>query len=64
MQHVFVYGTLLFTGIVHGLTGRDFESEPATLVNYQRKLVSNRDYPAIVEAPGERVSGRLLLNVD
>lgn len=64
MQHVFVYGTLLFPEILKGLTGRTFLTRNAELKNYKRMQVSGADYPAIVKAEGEGVKGKLLLNVD
>ncbi len=64
MQHVFVYGSLLFPEIVEGLTGRKFEAQDATLQNYVRRAVKNNDYPAVVPFEGEQVSGKILLNVD
>lgn len=64
MQHVFVYGSLLFPEIVKGLTERKFEAFDATLLNYVRRAVKNNDYPAVIPCDGEQVSGKILLNVD
>ncbi|WP_167610364.1 gamma-glutamylcyclotransferase family protein [Maribellus sediminis] len=64
MQHVFVYGTLLFPEILEGLTGRTFSVQKAELYNFKRLRVAEGDYPAIIAAEGESVSGMLVLNVD
>jgi gamma-glutamylcyclotransferase (GGCT)/AIG2-like uncharacterized protein YtfP len=64
MQHVFVYGTLLFAEILEGLTGRSFETRDAELKNHKRLCVQRGDYPAIIHADGERVEGKLVRNVD
>lgn len=64
MQHVFVYGTLLFPEILEGLTGRSFQTHNAELKNYKRMQVAEGDYPAVVEAEGEYVKGKLVMNVD
>jgi len=64
MQHVFVYGSLLFPEIVKGLTGRSFQTKEAMLNGYHRCAVKDADYPAIVERPGSQVNGKILLNLD
>lgn len=64
MQHVFVYGSLLFPEIVEGLTGHKFETLDATLQNYVRRTVKNCDYPAIIPGKDGQVLGKILLNVD
>jgi len=64
MQHVFVYGTLLFPEVVKGLTGYSFQTIEATLNGYHRCTVKNSDYPAIVKKPGSQVDGKILLNLD
>ena len=64
MQHVFVYGSLLYPDIVTRLTGKTFEIREASLKNYQRRAVKEADYPAVVQNPGSNVAGKLLLNVD
>ena len=64
MPHVFVYGTLLFPEILEGLTGRSFSMQQAELLNFKRLRVAQGDYPAIIAAEGESVSGKLVLNVD
>ncbi len=64
MPHVFVYGTLLFPEILHGLTGRTFNDAKATLQGYKRLRVKFGDYPAIVKAEEANISGKIILNVD
>ena len=64
MQHLFVYGSLLFPEIVKGLTGRTFRSIPAILPGYKRYSVEGADYPAIVKKNDARVEGKLLFDVD
>ena len=64
MQHVFVYGTLLFPEILEGLTGRSFPMQKAELKDFKRRQVLQGDYPAIVEAKGESVTGKLIVNID
>ncbi|WP_340112232.1 gamma-glutamylcyclotransferase family protein [Maribellus mangrovi] len=64
MQHVFVYGTLLFPEILEGLTGRSFETKDAELKNFKRLRVAMGDYPAIVEEESQLVKGKLVLDVD
>ena len=64
MQHVFVYGSLLFPEIVEGLTACKFETHDASIQNYERRTVKNNDYPAIIPKEGGQVLGKILLNVD
>jgi len=64
MQHLFVYGSLLFPEILKGLTGKTFKMVPATLPFFKRHLVKDADYPAIVEDIASEVTGMLLFEVD
>ena len=64
MQHIFVYGSLLFPEIVEGLTGKSFETQKAVLKNFERHAVAGCDYPAILQKKNAEVKGVLLLNVD
>lgn len=64
MQHVFVYGSLLFPEIVEGLTGCKFATQEASLQNYLRCAVKENDYPAIIKKNECHVKGKVLLNVD
>lgn len=64
MQHVFVYGSLLFSEIVSGLTEKSFETKKAVLKDYKRCAIDGCDYPAIIPEKGREVNGVLLMNVD
>ncbi len=64
MSHVFVYGTLLFPEILNGLTGRTFPETEATLPGFKRMRVKYGDYPAVIQAEGGQVHGKLIPNVD
>ena len=64
MQHLFVYGSLLFPELIGKLTGKRFYSVPAILKGYKRFAVKGCDYPAIVAVENSNVEGVLLLNVD
>ncbi|WP_346858847.1 gamma-glutamylcyclotransferase family protein [uncultured Draconibacterium sp.] len=64
MQHIFVYGSLLFNTITEALCGKTIESAEATLANYRRFAVKGADYPAIIPAEGYKVKGKVLLNLD
>ncbi len=64
MQHLFVYGSLLFPELVEKLTGKYFVSVPAVLDGYKRFTVKGCDYPAIIHNKKSNVEGRLILNVD
>jgi gamma-glutamylcyclotransferase (GGCT)/AIG2-like uncharacterized protein YtfP len=64
MQHIFVYGSLLFNAIVEALCDTTIESAEATLENYRRFAVKGADYPAIISAAGYKVKGKVLLNPD
>jgi gamma-glutamylcyclotransferase (GGCT)/AIG2-like uncharacterized protein YtfP len=61
---VFAYGTLAYPHMVRAVTGREFESEPATLPRYEAFLVEGRCYPAAVERRRSRLRGRLYRGVD
>ena len=64
MATLFVYGTLCFPEIVAKLTGKSFQSEPAVLKGFQRMMVKNADYPAIIKNINSEVDGILLSGVD
>ncbi len=64
MQHVFVYGSLLFPEIAEGLCQCSIQTEEAVLKDYKRLAVSGADYPAIIEQNNSKVEGKLLLNLD
>ena len=64
MQHVFVYGTLLFPDILKGLTGNTFEDRDAVLYGFKCLALKDADYPAIIAHAGSSVQGKVLFNVD
>lgn len=64
MQNVFVYGSLLFSDIVSGLTGNSFTSEKAILPHFKRCRVKEADYPAIIENYVTNVQGKILFDVN
>ena len=64
MQHLFVYGSLLFPELVTALTGKSFGYMPAILNGFKRYRIKGCDYPAIVEESGAKVEGYLIENVD
>lgn len=64
MQHLFVYGSLLFPDLVTALTGRRFRFMPAILYGFRRFRVTGCDYPAIIETPGAKVHGHIIQDVD
>jgi gamma-glutamylcyclotransferase (GGCT)/AIG2-like uncharacterized protein YtfP len=64
MQHLFVYGSLLFPELIEKLTGKNFGFLPAVLFGFQRLAVKGSDYPAIVPKVNKKVDGMLVLDVD
>ncbi len=64
MQHLFVYGSLLFPELVKAFTGKNLHYIPVTLAGYKRCRIESCDYPAIFENSGSIVEGALIKNVD
>lgn len=64
MRALFAYGTLLFPPVLHAVVGRVPRSIAATLEGFARRRVAGELFPAIVEAPGERVAGVVYLALD
>ena len=64
MNALFAYGTLLFPPVLRVIAGSVPRSIPATLDGFARRRVAGELFPAIVEAPGERVDGVLYLGLD
>jgi gamma-glutamylcyclotransferase (GGCT)/AIG2-like uncharacterized protein YtfP len=64
MQHVFVYGTLLFPEVVHALTGLSFRHVEGKLLGFKRYALDNAGYPAALPCSGSFVKGKVLLDVD
>jgi len=64
MEHLFVYGSLLFPELVTALTGKSFFYSPFILNGFKRYRVRGCDYPAIVEETESKAEGLLIENVD
>ena len=64
MMNVFVYGSLLFPEIAHGLCGKKLKSEDATLSGYARFALKGADYPVIIKKDNSTVKGKVLLNLN
>lgn len=62
--HAFTYGSLMWADIMARVCGREFASEPASLVGYTRHPVQGQDYPGLRAAPGGLVAGRLYRDID
>jgi gamma-glutamylcyclotransferase (GGCT)/AIG2-like uncharacterized protein YtfP len=64
---LFVYGTLMYPEVVHGLTGMPLAGDAAQLLDYRRYLVRppgrHGRGPIIFADPGGVVEGRLLREV-
>ncbi len=63
-DNVFTYGTLQLASVMQAVTGKSFSSRPAILSEYQRYLIKNRIYPAIVPDKQASTKGTLYFNVD
>ena len=59
MHTFFAYGTLMCPAIMKDVTGLDLRGEPATLKGFQRCLVRDEVFPAILPAPGHSVQGMI-----
>lgn len=64
MDHLFVYGTLMFPEVHESVTGKRFSSIAAVLEDHVRVQVRDAFYPAILESTGDQVQGIVLENVD
>jgi gamma-glutamylcyclotransferase (GGCT)/AIG2-like uncharacterized protein YtfP len=64
MQNIFVYGTLLSSGIIKKLTGKSFKTFAAVLPGYKLYRVKNCDYPAIIQNEGSEINGLIIENVN
>jgi gamma-glutamylcyclotransferase (GGCT)/AIG2-like uncharacterized protein YtfP len=62
-HHLYAYGTLQVGAIFAQIVGRAIEGQPATLTGYACYRISDRVYPAIVEAPGSEVQGVVYLGL-
>lgn len=63
MAHLFSYGSLMWADILARVCGPeiplDAAPQPATLADHVRRPVRGQDYPALVPATGQSVSGML-----
>lgn len=59
MKPFFAYGTLKVESIMHAVTGKNFPSEPATLMEYGCYTLKARPYPGIKPEPGAKTPGLL-----
>ena len=62
--NLFVYGTLMVPAVMQAVTGRLFESVPATLSGYTRYRVKRHVYPGIIPTEFGYVDGLLCRAVD
>lgn len=63
-RHVFTYGSLMFEAVWGRVVAGRYRSCEAWLPDYRRFAIRGETYPAIVQAPGFRVAGRLWLDID
>lgn len=67
MVNVFVYGTLLYDGVIEALLDRRLESKPCVLKGYKRytkEIPGGKSWgPAIIKEAGEVVKGRVMLGL-
>jgi gamma-glutamylcyclotransferase (GGCT)/AIG2-like uncharacterized protein YtfP len=59
-EALFVYGTLMFPGILVALIGRVPDSTPATVTGWRVAALPERSYPGLVPAVRATAEGRLL----
>ena len=57
---LFVYGTLLFRGVVRALIGRVPDRSPGVVAGWRAAALPGRPYPGLVPAVGATATGRLL----
>lgn len=56
----FVYGTLQVPSVLQRVLGRVPPGAPAVVHDFERRCIEGQCYPAIVTAPGQRATGRVL----
>ncbi len=61
--HLFAYGTLMCTDIMHHVSGMPATGVPATLCGYARRKVRGETYPALVPDETSTVAGVLYTNL-
>ncbi len=64
MNTVFTYGTLQLQEVMQAVTGRAFDSDPATLHGFARSCIRNEVFPGIFPQPGHQVCGTIYHEVD
>lgn len=57
---LFAYGTLVDPVFTGRLLGREIETFPATLLDFELLTVEGMPFATVFEAPGARVEGRLM----
>lgn len=62
-MNLFAYGTLMDLEIMTQVSGNQYRSQKATLLNYVRKRVRGEVYPAIIGQSGGAVDGILYFNL-
>jgi gamma-glutamylcyclotransferase (GGCT)/AIG2-like uncharacterized protein YtfP len=63
MLNLFTYGSLMCSDIMFKVTGCQVDCSQATLGNFFRAKIQEREYPAIVPRPGALVSGVLYFDL-
>lgn len=61
--NVFTYGSLMYDAVWGRLADARHRSVAAVIEGHRRFAVAGETYPALIEAPGHRVAGRLWLAV-
>jgi gamma-glutamylcyclotransferase (GGCT)/AIG2-like uncharacterized protein YtfP len=61
---LFAYGTLMVPAVMEAVTGRRFPERAAVLRGFARHRLRGRLYPAVVEAAGAVLEGRLYEGID
>ncbi len=59
---LFVYGTLLFDGVMHQVVQGRYRFCPACITGYRRVKVKGQTYPALIKGNGT-VDGRLFFDI-
>jgi gamma-glutamylcyclotransferase (GGCT)/AIG2-like uncharacterized protein YtfP len=64
MHRLAAYGSLCVESLMRELTGREFASEPAVIVDHLRRRLRDRTYPGIVARAGCETAAVLYHDVD
>lgn len=65
LVNIFTYGTLCVPDVMHAVSGKIFKSEKAFLNGYQRCLVKNHVFPAIIPTKDKDiVDGIIYFDID